>query len=205
MKLATSFLFCLLILTSYSVCNAQTSPSDNPKPPPPPSKEYFPNTWQEYVSDSGKFKIKFPKMPREYSEVQEGAGGKSTVYIAEHKGLLYYVTTYADSATRISDAKGFLKGVSEAWLNANSARNPTVIKNEDVSFNGSPGKFLQIETANHVVRVRWIVVRDRVYYQFVASLKHENAMESKKGYEKLAMAFLDSFELIFATENKNKI
>lgn len=182
----------MLMITCYSACKAQTNQTEDP---PSPSNEYFPDKWHDYVSNGGKFRIKFPKIPRESSEIQEGAGGKSTVYIAEHKGILYYVTTYADSASHISDAKGFLNGISNQWLDANSARKLQVIKNEDISFNGKPGKFLQVETTKDVVRVRWIVVKDRIYYQFIAAPKHENAMESKNGYEKLATAFFNSFEL----------
>jgi hypothetical protein len=199
MKLTINFLLCLLMLISYSACQAQTNQSDNP---PPPSNEYFPQKWFEYVSDSGKFKIKFPKKPNESSQIQNGIGGESTVYISEYKGLLLYVTTYADSAGHIPDAKAFLNGISDAWLNANSGRNPQVIKNEEISFNGNPARFLQIETRNDVVRVRWIVVKDRVYYQFVAAPKHKNAMDSENGYEKLAMAFLDSFELVASEQKK---
>ena len=62
-------------------------------------------------------------------------------------------------------------------------------------FSGYPAQFLHVETPEHVVRVRWVIVKERIYYQFVAAPKHQNAMESANGYEKLAMAFLDSFEL----------
>jgi hypothetical protein len=39
------------------------------------------------------------------------------------------------------------------------------------------------------------MVQDRIYYQFVAAPKHKDALESENGYEKLAMGFLNSFEL----------
>jgi hypothetical protein len=54
---------------------------------------------------------------------------------------------------------------------------------------------LEVETSRDVVRVRWIVVKDRGYYQFVAAPKHQNAMKSENGYQELATAFFDSFEL----------
>ena len=88
-----------------------------------------------------------------------------------------------------------LSNISQAWLEANSARKLQVIKNEEVSIAGHPARFLQVETQADVVRVTWVVVQDRVYYQFVAAPKHQNALESENGYQKLAMGFLDSFEL----------
>ncbi len=173
---------------------AQTKPAAGP---PPLADEYFPQKWVEYISDSGKFKIKFPGKPREYSEIQHGMGGQSTVHVAEHQGgLLLYVTTYADAPSHIPDAKVALRNIRDAWLDANSARQLQVIKEEAISFHSYPGHFLQVETQQDVVRVRWIVVSDRIYYQFVAAPKHQNAMDSKNGYEKLAQAFLDSFELV---------
>lgn len=189
MTRAFSYLIYLLLLLTSSISWAQTKQTDVP-PPPPPSREYSTNSWVQYVSDGGKFKIKFPGKPREYSEMQNGPGGRSTVYLAEHNGLLLYVASYGDVKVRISDSKDFLRELSAMWLDANSARNLEVVKNDDISFNGYPGKFLQSETRAIVVRVRWIVVKDRVYYQFVAAPKHDN------GYEKLAMNFLDSFEIV---------
>lgn len=55
---------------------------------------------------------------------------------------------------------------------------------------------MHVETPRDVVRVRWILVKNRIYYQFVAAPKHKSVMESENGYEKLAMSFLDSFELV---------
>ena len=191
MKLSLTFLIYLLLLTSGSACIAQKNQSVDP---PPPSAEYSSQTWVEYVSDAGKFKIKFPQKPRESSEVQNGIGGQSTVYVAEHKGLLLYVTTYGDSASHIPDARAFLRDISKGWLEANSARKLQVVKDEVISVHSYPGHFLQVETQQDVVRIRWIVVKDRVYYQFVAAPKHQNALDSKNGYERLAMGFLDSFE-----------
>jgi hypothetical protein len=166
----------------------QTNPQEAP---PPPSDEYFPSKWIQYSSEPGRFKIKFPKTPRESSETQE----QTKVYIFEHKGLLLYVATYADSLERIPDAGSYLDGVTQAWLDMNSGRNLHVVSNKPVTFAGYPARFLHVETPRDVVRVRWIVVKERIYYQFVAAPKHQNAMESANGYEKMAMAFLDSFEL----------
>jgi hypothetical protein len=183
----------LLLFASSLTAVAQTNSQGDP---PPPSNEYFPKTWVEYKPQGGKFKIKFPQTPRESSETQQGDAGAATVYIAEHKGLLLYVATYADAAAAgATDAKEFLSGISRSWLEANSARNLHVIKNEEIAVAGSPARFLEVETSRDVVRVRWIVVKDRVYYQFVAAPKHQNAMMSENGYQTLAQAFFDSFEL----------
>lgn len=182
-----------MVLTGCAACMAQKKEIVEP---PPPSDEYFPQKWINHVSNSGKFKIKFPKKPREYSDVQNGPGGRSTVFFAEHKGLLLYVASYGDSDAHISDAKLFLAEISDMWLDANSARNLQVVKNEDVTFNGYPEKFLHVETEKDVVRIRWITVKQRIYYQFVAAPKRQNAKDGVSGYDKLAMAFLDSFELI---------
>ena len=193
MKISRGLAIFLLLLASGLTAFAQTNSQDEP---PPPAKEYFPKTWVEYKSQAGKYKIKFPETPRESSETQQGSDGPATVYIAEHKGLLLYVATYADAAAAgITDPKEFLSGISQSWLEANSARNLHVIKNEEIAVAGFPARWLEVETARDVVRVRWIFAKDRVYYQFVAAPKHQNAMKSENGYQELALAFFNSFEL----------
>jgi hypothetical protein len=89
-EILVSIVICITVLANCLAARAERTPQDEP---PPPSGEYFLRTWVEYKSSSGKYKIKFPKTPREYSEVQGGNEGQSTVYIAEHKGLLLYVTS----------------------------------------------------------------------------------------------------------------
>lgn len=193
MKISRSLAIFLLLFATGVTAYAQTNSQGEP---PPPSKEYFPNTWVEYKPQGAKFKIKFPETPRESSETQEGSAGPATVHIAEHKGLLLYVATYADAAAAgITDPKEFLSGISQSWLQANSARNLHVIKNEEISVAGFPARSLEVETSRDVVRVRWIVVKDRVYYQFVAAPKHQGALKSENGYQELALAFFNSFEL----------
>lgn len=193
MKISRGLAIFLLLLASGLTALAQTNSQGEP---PPPSNEYFPKTWVEYKPRDGKFKIKFPETPRESSETQEGSAGPATVYIAEHKGILLYVATYADAAAAgITDAKEFLNGISQSWLEANSARNLHVIKNEESSVAGFPARWLEVETSRDVVRVRWIVVKDRVYYQFVAAPKHQGVMKSENGYQEMALAFFNSFEL----------
>jgi hypothetical protein len=182
----------LIAVTTCSAVMAQAKPDDGP---PAPSTEYSLQQWVDYSSVPGRYKTKFPKSPRESTQVQGDVGRQSTVYITEHQGILLYVTTFADLPERVPDAKVYLSNLSEGWLEANSARNLKVIKNEDISFNGNPARFLQVETPRDVVRARWVVVKDRIYYQFVAAPKHQNAMDSENGYEKLAMGFLNSFEI----------
>lgn len=192
MKISRWLAIFLLLFASGLAASAQTTNSDEP---PPPSNEYFPKTWVEYKSQAGKFKIKFPQAPRESSETQEGSAGPATVYIAEHKGILLYVATYADAGVAIPDAKKFLTDIVQAWLEANSARNLHIVRNEEISVAGLPARSLEVESSGDIVRVRWIIAKDRVYYQFVAAPKHQNAMMSENGYQTLALAFFDSFEL----------
>ena len=192
MKISRWVTIFLLLFASGLAASAQTN---NQGEPPPPSPEYFPRTWVEYKPQGGKYKIKFPQTPRESSETQQGKDGPATVYIAEHKGLLLYVATYAEAGTETIDAKTFLTDIAQSWLEANSARNLHVIKNEETSVAGLPARFLEVETSRDVVRVRWIATKDRVYYQFVAAPKHQGALKSENGYQELALAFFDSFEL----------
>lgn len=187
---------CALLLLSWFACAAQQNPTAGPPPPPPPpADEYFPQKWVKYVSESGNFKIKFPKSPREYFEIQNGLNGQATVYIAEYKGLLLYVASYSDSPAPIFDVKVFLQNISNAWFEANSARKLQIVRDDEIWFMGYQGRFLQVENEREVVRVRWLVVKDHIYYQFVAAPKHKNAMASDNGYEKLALSFFDSFEI----------
>jgi len=192
MKIQIAILL-FLFLFGCSTAIAQKNQANTPRPP---SDESNPQKWVSYGSEPGKFKIKFPAEPHESSEVQEGESGPSTVHIAEYKGLLYYATTYGDSASHIDDAKGFLNKVSATWLDANSLHNIHLLSNDPISFKNYPGRVVVVETQMEVIRARWIVVRDRIYYQFVLAPKRYNAPASENGYAKLATAFFDSFELI---------
>lgn len=191
MKLHLAVLLFLFVVATSSTSLAQKNQANAT----PPSDEYNPQKWVSYVSELGKFKIKFPAEPHESSEVQQGENGPSTVHIAEHKGLLYYATTYADSASHIDDANRFLNGVRDTWLDANSLHNIHLLRDEPLS-KSHPGRIVVVETQTEVVRARWIVVRDRIYYQFVLAPKRYKATAGENGYDKLATAFFDSFDLI---------
>src|SRR5688572_19984139 len=88
--------FCLamlILLTLLLPCStfAWQGP---PPPPPPPSNEYFPNRWDDYISEKGRFRTKFPGKPKE--SVQTDSSIAQETFVISHRGILEYAVTYID-------------------------------------------------------------------------------------------------------------
>lgn len=75
--------------------------------------------------------------------------------------------------------------------------NPKVIKESDVIVDGCSAKFMQVETSRgDVTRIKYFVVKNRMYYLFAAVKKGDkHGINFENGFEKPAIAFLDSIKL----------
>jgi hypothetical protein len=168
-------------------------------PPPPPSREYFPQGWEEYTSESGRFRARFP------GKVIESINASSTGWPESHalkyKGILEYVISYGDLSNPIKDmaeCRQILRNLRGATLNEVRAANPQVIKEGEADVKGHPGYFIHIEIGGReVVRLKWVLVGNRLYCILAGGRKGSpNEIEGKDDFEKMAMGFINSFDLI---------
>jgi hypothetical protein len=167
-----------------------------PPPPPPPAKDYFPDKWDEYASAAGKFRIRFPKEPRESVNMQ----GQLEVHSLEHKGLLHYRVSYVDYKTQIDDPQkiaNLLQGLKNAALNSLQGKNIRVVAEREVTVDGYKGIFIHIEIeGREVVRLQWVIAGSRLYSISTSSrMGSPNEMEGKDDFEKVATGFISSFHV----------
>jgi hypothetical protein len=198
MRIIHCVIFCLLLVGGPSVTRAQES---NPPPPPPPAKDYFPNLWKEFASSDGKFKILLPGLPKESIRSEESSNGKVFLHVVTYKSFISYSVMYVDHAQAIDDpatVKQFLANARDNGLSAVTQAHPRVVRDSEIEVSGHPGRFLHVELLDRaVLRVRWIVVGNRLYVVSATTPKgRPNVMGAENDYEKIAFNFLDSFQLV---------
>jgi hypothetical protein len=198
MKTRTLKLLLILLLVSafYALTPAVTK-AQAPPPPPAPANDYFPKTWNEYSSKTGKFRIRFPKQPQESVSMQ----GDFEVSSLRYKGLIDYSASSVDYKTPIDDpqkVKALLQGVKTGALDSLKDRGLTVIAEREVTVDGHSGIFVHIEIqGKEVLRVEWVVSGSRLYTVITSSRKGSPVeLEGQDDFEKVAMGFINSFHVV---------
>ena len=193
------------VITAASLCVAQSSPP----PPPPPAKDYSPQVWQEFSTPEGRFKIKLPGEPQKIVRERDTGGAKQLLYTFNYgtTSFIIYTLSYTDYPQTIEEAqtvKKFLDGYREGRLAALVTANYRVINESEFLLEGHPTRLLQVEVEkSKMLRMKTVVVGPRLYSLIVlTSIDPPMAMGAEKGYEKIAMAFLDSFQLIASADKK---
>jgi len=193
------------VITTASLCMAQNPPP----PPPPPAKDYSPQVWQEFSPPEGRFKIKLPGEPQKIVKEREVGGAKQPVYTFNYgtTSFIVYTLSYTDYPQALEEeqtVKKFLDGYREGRLAALATANYRVVSESEFLLEGHPARLLQVEVEkSKMLRMKTVVVGQRLYSLVVlTSIDPPMAMGSEKGYEKIAMAFLDSFRLIASADKK---
>ncbi len=193
----------MLFISACFVMTPTVSQAQEPLPPPapPPATDYFPDKWDEYTSEQGRFRIRFPGKPKEeFSPVN--------VYFLSYSGLLDFRVSYVDEPELTSDpdsAKHYLRESKAASLLITKISGERIIKEKAVTVLGHPGYFLHVESAKARVRTLEIVAGQRVYTIIVEGRKgRANKLGGKADFEKVAMAFFNSFKLIPSLAKPNK-
>lgn len=174
---------------------AQTSP------PPPPAPDYSPENWKEFTFENDNVKIRYPKQPTLTTRTEESSGVAIRNYVhASFIRLVLSVNEYP-SNVNLEEAlptKDLFLKLREGML-ANIARfDPRIIKEYDTSVSGYPAKFMHVEGNNgDVVRTKFFVVKNR-FYILMTSVKKgaTHGSNYENDFEKVAMGFLDSVQLI---------
>lgn len=191
-----ALLLSLLLSSAYYLAVSTAASAQDPPPPPPPVKDYFPDKWDEYTSREGKFRIRFPKEPREFARTQ----GQFEVRSLEHKGLLHYRVSYVDYKTPLDDPKtvtGLLQGIKGAALGSIQGKGVRVVADREVTVDGRKGVYIHVEVeGKEVVRMQWVAAGSVLYTVGVSGRKGSpNEMEGKDDFEKVASGFIGSFHL----------
>ena len=189
----------LLSILLASACYIATPAiaQEMPPPPPPPAKDYFPKTWDEYTSEAGKFRARFPGKPQE----EVSAQGKFEKQALEYKGLLLYRVSSVDYKTTIEDpqkVKAALQGVKDAALASLKDRDMKLIAEREVTVDGHSGIFIHIEVGGkEVVRAEWVIAGSRLYMVSVDSRKGSpQEMEGQDDFAKIVEGFISSFHVL---------
>jgi hypothetical protein len=194
----------LLSMLLISVCHVMPHAvvhAQKPLPPSPSVKDYFPDKWDEYTSEQGRFRIRFPGKPKdEFSPVG--------VNFLSYNGLLDYRVSYVDEPDLTDDpnsVKQYLDESRSTSLEIIKISGERIIKEKAVTIDGHPGYFLHTESAKSWVRSQELVVGKRVYTIIVEGRKGwVNEVEGKDDFEKVAMAFINCFKLIPSSAKPNK-
>jgi hypothetical protein len=184
-------LLLLLLCAPFSLTRPVTL-AQEPRAPLSDTSDYFPEKWVEYSSEPGRFRIRFPGKPKDEFSVG--------VHYISYGGLLQYRVSYVDEpelAGNPDSAKRYLREMKAASDAITTMSNERIVKEREVTVNGYPGYFTHVETAKGWVRDLQLVVGQRVYTIVVEGRKaRPNDPEGKDDFEKLAMAFINSFKLI---------
>jgi hypothetical protein len=188
-----NLLLSMLLLSACYVMTPAVAKAQEPPPPPPPAKNYFPDKWDEYTSEQGRFRIRFPGKPQEeFSPV--------AVRFLSYSSLLNYRISYVDEPEITDDpnsGKQYLQEMKSASQELAKYSNERIIKEKDVTIDRYLGYFIHVESAKGWVRMQQIVVGRRVYTIVVEGRKgRANELEGKDDFEKVAMGFINSFKLI---------
>lgn len=192
-----NYLLTASLLSAVYVMACTAARAQDPVPPPPPAKDYFPDKWEEFSSEGGKFRVRFPYKPREAT----GKQGDMEVHSMEYKGLLHYRVSYVDYGVAIESdpekVKAILQGLKDAALGPLKAKDPRVVAEREATVDGHPAAFVRVELqGKEVIRMQWVVAGSRLYAISATGRKGSpNEMEGKDDFEKVAMGFINSFHL----------
>lgn len=117
------------------------------------------------------------------------------------RGIIDYVITYLDLPNLINDPaeqREVVNKMPNAILDeVRKDKEPRVL-NEGESVKGHPGYFMHVEIGGSVVaRIKCVLLGTRLYSIVADGRKGSPVeLEGKDDFEKMAMAFINSFDLI---------
>jgi hypothetical protein len=141
----TFFLLATLLIIFTAFCSAQTKLL--PAPPPPAAPDYNPDFWKEYSFPEDNVRFKFPVMPKP-TETTIGTTAKLPARVYERQSfMLFQLIVAAKPAEENQEGLGksadLIRGVHDTALSIVKSKEPKIIKDEDITVDGHPGKFLQ--------------------------------------------------------------
>lgn len=163
--------------------------------------DYFPEKWQTFEFADEKFKIRFPGQPKvsRLPKDQDGVVLGSREF--EFTGVTYMYAVAGQFAVDFEKAGKALEVVEASKKSGvGDIKNqvPGSYREADISVKGHPGKSVELETTDGIIyRARFFIANDRMY---VLSVGYQKPGRNMSGLaldqEKIAAAFLDSFDLL---------
>jgi hypothetical protein len=121
-------------------------------------------------------------------------------YVVVYKGIINYEISYLDIPKGTDDSAErhqVLKNLRANVLESTKEGEPQIIKEGESNLKGRPGYYLHIEMKREVARFKWVLVGNRLYVIVAGGRKGSpDEMEGKDNFEKMAMAFINSFDII---------
>ena len=189
-------LFCLL---AFGV----TALAQEPSGVLPSIKDNYPQTWREFATRTGGFKVKLPGLPEKERREQIVGGQKITLSLLSYGAAspIQYSITYGDypqDLTTPEAVKSFLEAARDRGLSAARRTGTKNLSESEITVDGAPGKLLKFDPAsNQTLRVKLILAGQRLYEVMVITPKEEAKVpEGGSSYEQIALSFLDSFHLL---------
>src|SRR4051794_40838645 len=115
------------IISAFYVMAPAVAQAQEPPPPPPPAKDYFPDKWDEYTSEQGRFRIRFPGKPKEEFS-------PAGVYFLSYSGIVEFRVSYADKSELTDDpdsGKQYLQELKSALLLRSNLSHERIVKEKD--------------------------------------------------------------------------
>jgi hypothetical protein len=198
MKYLPIYLTLVMVLFGAASASAQTEPP----PPPPPAPDYFPERWKEYVYENDGVKVRFPAEPKISSSVTKEPYGEVTTRKYHHQSFVTLDLSVTELPPDVNletlPSKELLEKMKDGGLSEVKELNPRIVKESDVTVDGYPAKFMQVETGDgKIVRCKFFVVKNRMYFMSAEVKKGErHGLNYENDFEKVAMGFLDSIKLL---------
>jgi hypothetical protein len=198
MKLRFSLVLIALLLTASLSALAQAPP------PPDMAPDYAPKLWKEYSFADDNVRFRFPAPPERVVGTTGAAKRPSRTYTRE--SFMYLDLTVIDftgDLGKVVDKKALLDGGVKGMLDGIKKLDPKILVEEDVSVDGSPGRFLKIDTKSGLLlRVKFFSVDNKLYIaQAIVKKGERHGTNWEDDFEIPTMAFLDSLHLIAKKQN----
>ncbi|HSE18741.1 MAG TPA: hypothetical protein VLB46_16915 [Pyrinomonadaceae bacterium] len=164
----------------------------------PPLEADVSETWKEFSSAEGKFKVQFPGTPVESSLA---AGSSGFMHVAAYKSAALYSAMYLDYFEPLKNFVAVMELLDNLRLGEfetaeKGGLNPKLLSETSLSFEGYPGRLLVLEFSNNqIYRRKMIVVKNRVYI-LTATAPKDDPKVGNNSYEALSLRFINSFRLL---------
>jgi hypothetical protein len=189
----------ILIVLAFLYGTAMGVTQDQPVRPPDQVLS------KEYGSPDGRFKIRFPDVPKEIDFPFDTKTGQIVSHTVMHTSAITYWLAYTDYPINF-EKPDVIKATLDKGRDGSLARvakeDPRIRAESDISVHGYPGRFLRVELkGDAIIRYQIVLAGNRQYVLAVGTPKgNPKDADVQKNYDKFASSFFDSFKIISPLE-----